>query len=258
MTSHNAKSITFWLLMLMTCISRAAPAVDRIEEQGTQRAAENRAAQVAIDKLADSTQDLVAEYRGELKVIEGLEVYNGLLQQQVEDQREEIGAIEDSISQVALIERQIVPLMARMVDTLEQFIELDVPFLLQERRDRVAGLRSLLVRSDVTAAEKLRRVLEAYQIENDYGRTVEPYTGTLTLDARVREVNFLSVGRVALLYQTLDGELVGAWDQQQRRFVALSPAQYGRHVAQGLKIARKQAAPQLLIVPVSTPGPTDR
>ena len=258
MTSYGAKSRTLGLFLLVISGSLSAQAVDRIEEQGTSRAEENRAAQVEIDKLADATRDMVAEYRGELKVIEGLEVYNSLLQMQVDDQREEISAIEDSIDQVALIERQIVPLMARMIDSLEQFVELDVPFLLAERRGRIAGLRTLLVRSDVTAAEKLHRVLEAYQIENDYGRTVEPYTRTLDVEGQLREVNFLSVGRVALLYQSLDGDQVGAWDRQQRRFVSLSPADYKRHVAKGLKMARKQVAPQLLIVPLSAPGSSTR
>ena len=99
-------------------------------------------------------------------------------------------ALSDSISNVALIERQIVPLMTRMVDALENFVQLDTPFLMKERTERVARLREMMERSDVTAAEKFRRVIEGYQIENDYGRTIEAYKGTTEINGNQLEVDF--------------------------------------------------------------------
>ena len=83
--------------------------------------------------------------------------------------------------------------MLKMIDALDQFVELDMPFLLEERRQRVAFLRTLLERSDVTVAEKFRRLLEAYEIENDYGRTIESYKGSLDVDGASREVDFLRI-----------------------------------------------------------------
>ncbi len=55
-------------------------------------------------------------------------------------------------------------------------------------------------------AERYRRLLEAYQIELDYGRTMISYKGKLE-DGR--EADFVRVGRVSLLYRTADGEEVG-------------------------------------------------
>jgi hypothetical protein len=155
---------------------------------------------------------------------------------------------------VALIERQIVPMMTRMIDSLEDFIELDTPFLLEERTERIGRLRDMMERSDVTAAEKFRQVIEAYQIENDYGRTIEAYKGTVDIDGREQEVDFLRIGRVSLAYQSIGGQHTGAWDPESQSFVSLPPETYKSNVAQGIRIARKQVAPDLLIVPVTAPS----
>ncbi len=159
----------------------------------------------------------------------------------------------ESIGNIALIERQIIPLMIRMLDALEGFIALDTPFLMKERTARIARLGEMMERSDVTAAEKLRRVVEGYEIENDYGRTIEAYKGSTKVKGKELEVDFLRIGRVALLYQTVGGATTGAWDAAAREFVELSPATYQAQVARGLKIARKEIAPDLLIVPVAAP-----
>lgn len=211
-----------------------------------------RRSQEAIDEVVDETKAVVREYSSVLKEVEGLEVYRSILEKEVESQEREIADLEESIDRVSVIERQVLPLMMRMVEGLEQFVELDVPFLLDERRRRVSFLKSLLERSDVTVAEKFRRVLEAFEIENDYGRTIEAYKGSLELDGATREVDFLRIGRVALLYQTADGEVYGMWDQAQRAWVPLS-SEYRSQIRAGLRIARKQIAPDLLMLPIPAP-----
>ena len=110
----------------------------------------------------------------------------------------------------------------------------------------------MMERSDVTAAEKFRRVLEAYSIENDYGRTIEAYKGSIEMDGRTQEVDFLRIGRVSLTYQSVGGNFTGAWDNATRTFVELPPETYKTQVAAGLRIARKQVAPDLLVIPVPT------
>ena len=127
-----------------------------------------------------------------------------------------------------------------------------MPFLQAERTGRVANLHNLLERADVTAAEKFRVVMEAWQIENEYGRTIEAYTGELDLGGGPREVDFLRVGRVALLYQTPDGMNSGAWDQANRQWVAVGN-EYRNAIRQGLRLARNQVGPDLLLLPISAP-----
>jgi hypothetical protein len=211
-----------------------------------------RSSQARIDGVVDETRALARQYSAITKEVDGLEVYNALLQKQIDSQSQEIADLNRSIDQVSVIERQVTPLMMRMVESLEQFVELDVPFLLEERRNRVAFLATLLERSDVTVAEKFRRVLEAYEIENDYGRNIEAYKGSLEVAGGSREVDFLRIGRTALLYQTVDAEIFGMWDQAKREWVPL-PAEYRNQIKNGIRIARKQVAPDLLLLPVAAP-----
>ena len=230
-----------------------AASIKEVLQEGENRADANATAQQQIDSVADQTEKIINDYRTVVKVVDGLKVYNSLLRTQLANQEDEMQALSDSISNVALIERQIVPLMTRMVDALEEFVQLDTPFLQKERNARIARLREALERSDVTAAEKFRVIIEAYQIENDYGRTIEAYKGSTEINGNQLEVDFLRVGRVALLYQTVGGEHTGAWDATKREFVELPPETYQKQVLEGLKIARKQIAPDLLVVPVAAP-----
>ena len=230
-----------------------AASINEVMQEGENRADAGETAQKQVDSVADQTEKIVNDYRSVTKVVDGLRVYNALLQTQLDNQEAEMAALSESIANVALIERQIVPLMIRMVDALEGFIQLDTPFLMKERTERIARLREAMERSDVSAAEKFRVVIEAYQIENDYGRTIEAYKGSTDINGNQLEVDFLRIGRVALLYQTVGGAHTGAWDKTTNSFVELPPETYKAQVLDGLKIARKQVAPDLLVVPVAAP-----
>lgn len=231
----------------------AADTLQQIEQEGIGRSEEGRDAQETINRINDKTRDLVEEYGAELKLVEGLQTYVSMLQRQLDAQNREIETLQTSIGEVAVIERQILPLMSRMIDTLEEFVELDVPFLLDERRQRIARLRELLERADVTVAEKSRRVFEAYQIESEYGRTIEAYKAKLALQGGSFDADFLRVGRTALLYQTVGGERLGYWDVKAGEWRDLPGVPYRRFFEKGLKVARQEIAPELVFVPLE-PG----
>ena len=230
----------------------AAQNLDQVIGQGERRIQLAQESQQRVDTIVNQTRSLSEQYRQALREVEGLEVYNTLLQRQVARQAEQKDQIRDSIDQVTVIQRQIVPLMDRMIAGLGQFVALDVPFLADERRVRVERLESMLERQDVSVAEKFRRVMEAYQIENEYGRTIENYRGALEVDGLVREVDFLRIGRVTLIYQTTDGERQGVWDQRSRQWVELG-SEHRNPVRQALRVARREIAPELLLLPVPAP-----
>ncbi len=181
-----------------------------------------------------------------------LRVYNQQLEKLIRDQEEEKISIRKQLEDVEVVEKEILPLMIRMVESLEQFVELDMPFLLEERRNRVLDLKDMLDRANVTVSEKYRRVMEAYSTETDYGRTIEAYRGTLGEGESERQVDFLRVGRVLLAYQTTDREEAGFWNKETGQWEVLSD-EYRSAISDGLRIARKQMAPELMKLPVSAP-----
>lgn len=229
-----------------------AAGVDDVLKGNSATAKQNVASQTRIDKNADVTRDKLQQFKQELKIVEDLRVYNRKLEIQVQRQNERLAQIEQSISDVTVIQRQVMPLLIRMIDGLEQFIELDIPFLIDERRQRISFLRGNLDRSDLTIAEKFRQVLEAYKIENEYGRKMESYKSSINLNGLDREVTMLRVGRAALVYQTTDGVNSGMWDKAQGQFVALGD-DYRSAVLKGIRIARKQASIDLINLPISAP-----
>lgn len=242
-----------FVLALLPAAAFSQTSIDAVTQAGEERADAGAAAQRQVEQVADETLAVEQEFKSVSKVVDGLKVYNNLLQRQVNNQVTEMDALSTSIDNVALIERQITPLMTRMIDSLEAFIQLDTPFLLDERQERIQRLRDMMERSDVTPAEKFRQVVEAYQIENEYGRTIEAYKGSVDINGNQVEVDFLRVGRVSLTYQSVGGRNTGGWDPEAGAFVELPPATYQNQVADGLKVARKQVAPDLITVPVPAP-----
>lgn len=240
-----------WSALLLH-LSVLAADVDQVTATNDAANEAAKASQQRIDNVAEQTDKLLSEFRVVIKEVDGLRVYNRQLEKQIANQMKEMESLRDSIDRVTVIERQIIPLMLRMVDGLRQFVELDVPFLEQERQERLENLESTMDRADVSVAEKFRKVLEAYQIENEYGRTIEAYSGTLSIEGNPREVDFLRIGRVSLLYQTEDAQRSGIWDQRNRQWMPVSD-QYRSPIKEGLRIARKEVAPNLLKLPV--PGP---
>ena len=207
-------------------------------------------AQKRIDAIKDQTDELLSSYRSVLKQIDSIRLYNDQMRELLAAQEEEIASLADQLSRVQGVGRSVTPLMLRMVDAIERFVELDVPFLAEERAKRVEGLRTMMGRADVTTAEKFRQIMEAYQIENEYGRTIEAYRASLVIDDRESTVDFLRFGRIALLYQSLDESQSGRWDQETRSWVPLDSS-YRSSIRTALRIARKQAAPDLIELPLA-------
>ena len=205
--------------------------------------------QKKIDALSDKTQKMLEQYRSASHQTETLLVYNKHLQDLLNSQEKEKVSLEQQLKDIEITQREIVPLILRMLDSLDKFISLDLPFLPEERKLRLTKLKEMVVRADVTNAEKFRRILEAYQIENDYGNTIEAYRADLMLKGETSSVDFLRLGRVALYYQHFDGSEAGYWNKDQKQWQTLSE-DYRNAIRNGLRIARKETAPDLLTLPI--------
>ncbi len=208
--------------------------------------------QTRIEGLNDKTHVMLEAYQQLSRELEVLTTYNAQLQRLVNNQESEKRSIQRQMDSLEATQREIIPLVLRMVASLQEFIAIDHPFLPEERQLRVTQLLGLMDRADVSIGEKYRRVLEAYQIEMEYGRTIEAYRGELKAGTNSRTVDFLRIGRVGLYYQTLDRQEVGEWNTTKGGWQKLSN-DYNLPIRKGLRIARKQSAPDLLYLPVPVP-----
>jgi len=220
--------------------SRAVRRQGNVEGVGSQK---------RIDQISTETETLFSRYTNALRQLESIGIYNRQMADLVDSQDIEIASLRDQLDRIDVVGRSVTPLMLRMIDALAAFVDLDVPFLEEERAQRIAGLHELMGRADITNAEKYRRIMEAYQIENEYGRTIEAYRGTLDRDDREITVDFLRFGRIALVYQTLDESEAGAWNKDTKSWEPLDSG-YRSSIRQGIRIARKQAAPDLIQLPL--------
>ena len=209
-----------------------------------------QASQERINERVQGTRTITDQYRAINKEIDGLKVYNRLMSAQVQGQEATLEDIKISMDQVDVINRQIFPLMERMIDGLEQSVSLDIPFLLEERINRVDVLNETLARSDVSVAEKFRKVMEAYQIELDYGSSAEFYKQSLNLgeDYGVRDYNMLRIGRIGLYFQSDNSDITGMWDVNVGDWVI--DDDHRNEIRKGLRMARQLIAPELMLIPL--------
>jgi len=227
--------------------------LDNLLAAQTQNDKAAKSAQDRIDQMDDGTQEMLTKYRRTLEDTQSNEKYNQHLTEQVVAQRNELGSIQAQLATIETTSRDVFPLMEKMVNTLEQFVSLDIPFRLEERTKRVQTLKGLMDRADVTVSEKYRRILEAYQIEMEYGRTIDDYEGRIGEGDDAVAVEFVRIGRVALLYRRPDGKDAGYWNNTDKKWVSNPGSE--RDIASALRVARKQGAPDLLWVDV--PAPTE-
>ena len=220
-----------------------------LQEQSIRASGET---QKRIDALDDQTREALNEFRQTMAQVEDLAAYNEQLQVLVSTQRVELADYERKFDEIEVTKRRILPLIVRMIDVLEEFVDIDIPYLERERTQRIAALRELMQRPEVPTSEKYRRVSEAYQIELEYGHTIEAYEGEVDFGGETRTVAFLRFGRLGLYYMTLDGVEIGYWDNGADEWRELGD-EYRQPLDRAIRIARKQLPPDLIRLPVPAP-----
>lgn len=214
---------------------------------------ETRASQGRVEQLDDQAQSLLNDYRANLKQLEQLNRYNASQERQIVAQQRETESLEADIANIAGLQRQVQPLMEDMLTALEQVVASDLPFQPTERAERIARLKRLMEDPEQSPAQRYRLIVEAYQIENEYGRTIESYRGDAEISGtRYENLEFIRIGRIALIAKTDDDAVlkifdpkVGDWTDLDRSFVS--------HMRFASRVAREQVPPDLMTIPVSAP-----
>ena len=237
-------------ILSLPSYSNAGGAIDSAMDIRLEGQQESIESQKKIDQLTNQKQAMVQEYQQSTVQLGDLRVYNDQLEKLVEKQRDELASFDRQLQNAKEAQRTIVPMMLKMVKVLNRFVQLDTPFLKKERSMRVSNLKEMLDDPSVSTSEKYRRILEAYQIEADYGRTLEAYNSEIKLNGEKRAVELLRVGRVALIYSSPDGSSTGFWNKKTNKWEVL-PSDYNKSINHGLRIARKESPPDLIKIPLN-------
>ncbi len=247
------KSKKYLALVLAISATASFAQLNDVVKTGVAKVKDAQKSQARVDKIVDSSQARLVEYRSLLKQVDGLKVYNKQLSTQITSQEQLIEKFAESTAQVAIIERQMLPLIMKMVDGLGKFVELDLPFHEQERAERMMFIQDNIGRADVDISEKFRQVLEVYQIENEYGRKIDSYSAIINVEGKDVEVDVLRIGRVALVAQTKDTKLSAAYDKASKKWIALDNSTYRNSIKNGIKMSKKQATISMLKLPIPAP-----
>ena len=243
---------TFPLIVVATLLGSSIALTDQIQpllDIGEQRQNLEQASQTKIDSMDDDTSLIVNEFKTVSKQIEGLRVYNAQMRKQIERQEERLKEIDKTMKEAQVMQRQVPPFTRRMLAGIEKSIELDMPFHLAERKERIAFAKAAIDNPTVSPAEGLRQVLETFNVEMEYGRKLDSYKDTIEIEGQQREVNVLRVGRLALVYQSSDRSLTGAWDNKIEEWVPLDSS-YRNPTRKGLRIANRLATVDMLELPI--------
>jgi hypothetical protein len=239
-------------MAILIPINAWADKTDEIVNNGKSRIKAGASSQKRIDDIAEKTDKIISQYHQQRKIVEGLKTYNDRLRRTIAAQKEAVGKLERSIEEASLIERQIVPLMIRMIEGLDKFIAADLPFKLDRRQARVERIRGYLTNANVSAAERFRQVLEAYSTENDYGKSISVYTDVIDDGGNNISVNILQVGRAGLYYQTLDGQQSGYWDKASASWVQLDSS-HDEGITTAIRITQGKESRDLMTLPLIAP-----
>lgn len=213
---------------------------------------EGARSQQTVENLDAQAAELLGDYRASLKQRDVLRRFNASREREVQNQLEQIVGLEQDVENIQGLQRAVLPLLEDMVAELTAFVNADLPFLQGERQARLARLQSIMQDSTQTAASRYNLILEAYQIENEYGRSMDSYTGEIDNDGTALTVDFLRVGRLALIYKSADDSILRIYDRNVGGFVDLDKKFLGE-VRRGIRMAKEQTPPDLLSIPVTAP-----
>lgn len=231
----------------------AADALSNLQQAEAKIFKQSTKSQAKINSIYEQTQDLLAEYRNTVDEADVLRGYNDHVQRMVDDQKTNVVSLQKQIDSIDEFKQGVVPLMYKMIDTLETFINLDVPMNIERRKARLANLRDVMDDSNVTTSEQFRLVLEAYEIEAGYGTVFDAYQGEIDLGGRTLTADFVHMGRVAFVAQSLDSKHSWLWNNDTRAWEELGD-EYLKPITDAIRMARKQLPADLTKLPVFAAG----
>ncbi|MCL9781270.1 DUF3450 domain-containing protein [Vibrio sp. S4M6] len=241
------------MVITTACIFSSAYASELSSAQAIQNQTNTQSAksQVKVDASADESIKLRAEIEQLKQQVKNLTIYRDHMAAMIKSQDQEMSSIQSQIGEINKTRQGVVPLMYQMIDGLKQIVATSEPIQLQQREARVAKLQALMSQADVSDAEKYRQIIEAYQIELDYGNKLQQYQSQITLKSGQKvEAQVLHLGRISMIARNPDHSQYWIWDDSTKSWTQ-ADSSLDSNLNQAYQVATKQSTPSLLTLPVS-------
>jgi len=210
--------------------------------------AASAASQQRVEQADDDADSMARDYRAILQQTDNMKLFFDQQSIYLEGQKGDIESLTEQLGSVEIVKRGMVPMMLRMAAEIEDSIKADMPFKLRERRERMERMKAVLGDPTVTPTEQYRQVLAAYKNEVAYGAAIESYEGAHPTRSGVK-VDYLMIGRLALIYMTKDEADLGAYDLASKTWKPIDTKQ-ALGVRQAIRIANGEAAAQIVFAPM--------
>jgi len=249
---HGAAFLMLWAVLILStspCPARESGFADRVEKPVSESIRIRQATQRSKEKWRDEKQKEIARFDALKREAQQLEAQEKTLAQRAAETEKRIDEKENQLADIARMQADLAPLMNSQLEQLRQYLTEDLPFLSAERRQRIERLEKLQSDPDVAVSEKFRKVMEALQVEAEYGNTIEVYQQTIRVSGRDRLVNIFRLGRIALFYQSLDQKRCGFFDVATSVWKPL-PSSINPNLQAAIEIAAKQRPVEILDLPL--------
>ena len=240
------------LLAGAAVLAFSTPAHAQLEEAlrtAKSSTAASAASQANVERDDDNADSALREYRAVLQQIDNIQLFVDKQDIYLKSQAKEIASLNNQLGNVENIKRGMVPMMLRMTAEIEDSVENDMPFLLNERRARIERLKDVLSSPGISPAEQYRQVLNTYKIEVSYGQGLDSYEGAHPTKDGMK-VDYLRYGRLALVYMTKDESDIGYYDLPSKSWKPVSGSQ-ALSIRQAIRVANEEAAPEVVMAPMT-------
>ncbi|MBC8425183.1 DUF3450 domain-containing protein [bacterium] len=214
----------------------------------------HRQAQAAGDAWAQEKTRLQDSHRALGHEIAYLERRTSVETDRVDAKQARVDELRRRLAESTRLEASLQDTMDVILGRLETWVAADAPFLPDERGARLANLRRELSRPEASPGEKLRRLLEALQVEAGYGATVEVYQDRVDVAGEELFVDVLRLGRLALFWRTPDTDRVGLYDPAALAWSEL-PRKYRRDIGLAMEMAARMRPTEPVSLPLGRIAP---
>lgn len=241
------------LFLLTGSVSIAEEVTEKIKKPVEDSIAIRQKTQKDIETWSEKKSMLEAEYDTLTENNKRLAIQREQLTQELDNIQQRITDLENQIEAMEKISEKLKPFLHGVYEQLVKSVDQRLPFLQDERSGRLANLKTTLDDPQIVLGEKFRKVMEALFIEAEYGNTVEVFQEKIFLGDEDVLVNVLRLGRISLLFETLDQKTSGYFDLDENQWKAL-PQSANRDIRIAMEIGSKRRPADVVTLPLGRIG----